>query len=278
MVEITGRTRIVAHLGVPTEGFKAPMIYNPFFEARGVDAVVTPMGCEAADYAAFLPLLFRLRNIAGALVTMPHKIATVGLLDAASARVEIAGSCNAVRLRDGQLEGDMFDGEGFVRGVRRKGVRLEGSGALVVGAGGVGSAIAASLAGAGVARLGLHDIRPEAVAALADRLRAHHPALELELGANDPAGWDMVVNATPLGMTPGDPPPVDVARIAPGTFVGEVVMAEGETALLAAARARGCRTQAGTDMLFEMIPAYLEYFGFPTAEPEELRRLARIRG
>jgi shikimate dehydrogenase len=96
-------------------------------------------------------------------------------------------------------------------------------------------------------------------------------------GSNDPAGYDVLVNATPLGMNAGDPLPMDVARIAPSAFVGEVVMKQEMTAFLAAAQARGCRVQVGTDMLFEQIPAYLEFFGFPTTTPEVLRSLARIR-
>lgn len=275
---ISGRTRLIAHLGVPTESFKAPMIYNPWFEHAGVDAVVVPMGCEAADYPDFLRLVFRLRNIAGALITMPHKVTTVSLLDEASPIVEVAGACNAVRPGpDGTLIGDMFDGEGFVRGAERKGAKLSGATALVVGSGGVGSAIAASLARAGVRRLALYDSRSDAMEALATRLRRHYPALEVTVGSNDPTGFDIVVNATPLGMEPGDPMPLDTARLASETFVGEVVMKQEQTPFLAAAAARGCRTQVGTDMLFEQIPAYLDFFGLPSTTPEELRRLARLR-
>jgi shikimate dehydrogenase len=96
-------------------------------------------------------------------------------------------------------------------------------------------------------------------------------------GSRDPEGFDLVVNATPLGMTPDDPLPVDVDRLAPGTFVGEVVMTAEMTAFLQAARARGCRVQVGTDMLFEMIPPYLEFFGFPSTTPEHLRAVARLK-
>ena len=98
----------------------------------------------------------------------------------------------------------------------------------------------------------------------------------MRTGSNDPAGCDIVVNATPMGMNDGDPLPLDVARIAPDAFVGEVVMKREMTAFLKAAQARGCRFQVGTDMLFEQIPAYLEFFGFETTTPETLRRLARL--
>tara|TARA_R110002020_G_scaffold37828_2_gene113972 strand:+ start:2659 stop:3489 length:831 start_codon:yes stop_codon:yes gene_type:complete len=274
---ISGTTELIAHLGVPTEAFRAPLIYNPWFEAKGIDARVVPMGCEAADYAAFLPLLFRLRNIRGALVTMPHKIATVALLNETSPRVRISGACNAVRRDDGgRLVGDMFDGEGFLRGMRRKGRDPQGARALIIGCGGVGSAIAASLAGAGVAELGLVDSRESAAAQLGERLRRHCPDLLVSTGSNDPAGWDIVINATPLGMAAGDPMPVDVSRLDAASFVGEVVMKQDETPFLAAARRRGCQTQIGSDMLYEQIPAYLEFFGFPAATADELRSLSKL--
>ncbi len=160
--------------------------------------------------------------------------------------------------------------------LRRSDCANAGSSALVSGSGGVGSAIAASLAAAGVARLGLFDLNAASCEALAARLRAHYPQLEVALGSNDPAGFDLVVNATPLGMRDDDPLPFDVSRIAPATFVGEVVMKSTWTPLLQAARAKGCPVQVGTDMLFEMIPAYLEFFGFGTATPEELRAVALL--
>jgi shikimate dehydrogenase len=276
-MHITGKTSFIAHIGWPTHSFKAPMIYNPYFSKAGIDTVVVPMGCKPEHFAGFLPAVFSLENITGALITMPHKVSVVELLDEVSPAVKIAGSCNAVR-RDavGRLVGDMFDGEGFARGLTRKGVKLAGAKVLVVGAGGVGSAIAASLAVAGIGTIGLYDARPESAEALAGRLRAQLPALVVQTGSNDPAGWDVVVNATPLGMNPGDPLPVDVTRLAPSTFVGEVVMRQETTAFLAAAQARGCRVQVGTDMLFEQIPAYLEFFGLPSTTADELRAVATI--
>jgi shikimate dehydrogenase len=274
---ISGKTTLIAHLGYPTESFKAPLIYNPYFDSIGIDAVVVPMGVKAEDYVEFLPNLFRLSNIRGALVTMPHKVTTVSLVDEVSTAAKIAGACNAIlRKPDGTLVGDMFDGEGFVRGVKRNGRDVAGKKALIVGSGGVGSAIAASLAAAGVARLALFDVSKPAAEALGDRLRAHYPKLELELGSKDPRGFDIVINATPMGMKDGDPLPLDVERITPASFVGEVVMKQEMTPFLKAARAKGCAIQVGTDMLFEQIPAYLEFFGYPTTTPQELRRVARI--
>ena len=275
---INGHTEVIAHIGFPTHAFKAPMIYNPYFEQQGINALVMPMGCKAEDYPVFLRAIFKLINVRGALITMPHKVSTLALLDEVLPAAAIAGACNAVRLGpQGQLQGDMFDGEGFVRGVLRKGVKLQGASVLVAGAGGVGSAIAASLAAAGVAAISLFDVNAAAAEALAGRLREHYPVLQVHTGSNDPAGHALVVNATPMGMNEGDPLPMDVSRIAPGTFVGEVVMRTEMTAFLNAARARGCPVQVGSDMLFEQIPAYLEYFNLPTTTPDVLRAVARLQ-
>jgi len=274
---IRGTTSLIAHIGYPTHTFKSPMIYNPYFEQSGIDAVVVPMGCQAPHYAPLLRSLFQLTNICGALITMPHKISTLELVDEASPTARIAGACNAVRLgEDGRLLGDMFDGEGFVRGVRGKGLDLHDKRALVVGCGGVGSAIAASLAAAGVRAISLFDAQPSSAEALAGRLRQHYPQVTLSTGSNDPAGYDLVVNASPLGMHDGDPLPLDVTRLDSKTFVGEVVMKNEMTPFLQAALERGCTVQVGSDMLFEQIPAYLEFFGLPTTTPDNLRAVARL--
>jgi len=274
---IDGKTKLIAHIGYPTETFKSPMIYNPFFEKRKINAVVVPMGCKSEDYADFLKLVFKLSNVSGALITMPHKVTTLDLVDEATVSAKIAGACNAVKLDErGLMIGDMFDGEGFVRGLLKKGRKVTGSSVFVTGCGGVGSAIAASIAKAGVAKLGLYDAFENSMNGLAGRLRAHYPKLAVTTGSTDPAGYDTVINATPLGMKKDDPLPMNVDRISPSTFVGEVVMKEEITPFLAAVRAKGCDYQVGTDMLFEQIPAYLEFFGFGTTTSDELREVAQI--
>jgi shikimate 5-dehydrogenase len=274
---ISGKTKLIAHIGYPTESFKAPLIYNPWFDSKGIDAVVVPMGVKGDDYAAALASIRKFTNFHGALITMPHKVTTVALLDEASTAVMIAGSCNALLKKpDSSLLGDMFDGAGFVRGAKRKGLRIAGASILVVGIGGVGSAIAASLAAEAPAAMALCDVHAPSAEGLASRLRAHYPKIDVKVASNDPAGYDVVVNATPLGMKEGDALPFDVARLARETFVGEVVMKAEMTPLLRAAHAKGCPFVVGTDMLFEMIPAYLEFFGFGTSTPDELRTVARI--
>jgi len=123
----------------------------------------------------------------------------------------------------------------------------------------------------------LHDNFDSASQSLAARLREHYPKLVVKTGSSDPAGYDLIVNATPLGMKESDPLPFDMSRVSPSTFVGEVVMKQEMTPLLLAAKAKGCAYQLGTDMLYEMIPAYLEFFGFGSATADELREVSQVR-
>jgi len=274
---INGNTELIAHIGFPTHSFKSPMIYNPYFEKAGINAVVVAMGCQADNFETFLKSVFQLTNVRGALITMPHKVTSVALLHELTATVRVAGACNAVKKdANGRLVGDMFDGAGFVRGVKRKGVSLKGKRVLVVGSGGVGSAIAASLAAEHIAGIAVFDSNTTASRGLAMRLRENYPQLDVCSDSNDPKGYDLVVNATPMGMNEGDPLPMDVSRIDPSTFVGEVVMRTEMTAFLQAAQSRGCQVQVGSDMLFEQIPAYLEFFGFPSTTAEDHRSVAQL--
>ena len=274
---ISGKTTLIAHLGYPTFAFKAPLIYNPWFDKHDIDAVVVPMGVKPEEYREFFPLLFKMTNIRGALVTMPHKVTTCALVDELTPIAKVAGASNAVLLReDGSLLGDQFDGAGFARGVARKGFDVTGKRALVVGNGGVGSPIAASLVADGLAEIGLFDPNIASSEALAGRLAEHYPDTKVAVGSKDPDGYDLVVNATPLGMNDGDPLPVDIDRIAPGTFVADVVMKQTITPFLQAALDKGCPIQVGSDMLYEQIPAYLEFFGFGTTTADELREVSLI--
>ncbi len=266
---IRGTTLLYPVVGFPVAQVKAPMLYNALFAECGIAAAVVPLEVAPDAYDAVMRALFRARNVAGAFVTIPHKAATVALLDDCSDAVRIAGACNAVvRRPDGSLYGDLFDGIGFVRAAERTGFVVTGARCLVLGAGGAGAAIAAALAAAGAATVRLCDIRAEHAAALASRLQKHFLASRIESGPNALAGFDLVVNATPLGMEIGDPLPIDAAQITPAMTIGEIVMKHDATPLVVAARAKGCRTVLGREMLKEQMPLYLDFLGLPPLSAE----------
>ena len=276
---LSGKTTLIAHIGFPTTAFKAPLIYNPWFDSKGIDAMVVPMSVKAEDYPVSLREIFKMDNVHGALVTMPHKVTTASLVDEVSTTAKIAGACNAILKRpDGSLLGDMFDGSGFVRGIQRNGFKCEGAKVLLVGAGGVGSAIAASLAAAGIGAISVYKTKSDTAVNLVARLQQYYPQIDTRLVyTTDVTGFDLIVNGSPLGMKDDDPLPFDLTNLSPSTFVGEVVMKKEMTPLLEIAKAKGCPYVIGTAMLFEMIPAYLEFFGFGTATPDELRAVAKIQ-
>jgi shikimate dehydrogenase len=264
---IRGTTQLYPVVGFPVSQVQAPMLYNALFSRTGQDSIVVPVEIAPKDYGTVLPALLRAVNIPGVMVTIPHKVATVALLDDCSLAVKVSGSCNAVKRRpDGGLYGDMFDGVGFVRAAEGAGFVVKGSSCLVIGAGGAGAAIAAALADAAAAAIRLFDTRSEHAFQLAIMLQSHFPNCRIEAGPNRLAGFGLVVNATPLGMNPDDPLPVPFDEITPEMTIGEIVMKRDITPLVAAARAVGCRTVLGREMLKEQMPLYLEFLGLPPAD------------
>jgi shikimate dehydrogenase len=272
---IRGTTLLYPVLGSPVAQVKAPMLYNALFSDTGLDMAVVPIEIAPTDYATVFKALFRAKNVPGAMITIPHKTTTVGLLDDCSDAVRVAGACNAVvRREDGTLYGDLFDGKGFVRAVEKHDFAVAGARCLVVGAGGAGAAIAAALAAAGARAVRLYDTRRAHADSLAAQLRSHFPRVDLHAGPAALAGFELVVNATPLGMEPSDPPPIDLEQILPHMVIAEIVMKREITPMLEAARAKGCRTVLGREMLQEQMPLYLDFFGLPASAAAQLNSVA----
>jgi shikimate dehydrogenase len=241
---LSGATRIHLIVGDPVAQTKSPAGLTREFAARGVDAVCIPMQVAPADIDAFMAAAKRVSNIDGIVVTVPHKLAATRHCDVLSERSQALAAVNAMRRdADGRWSGDMTDGIALVAALRAAGFAPKGRGALVVGAGGAGSAVVLALAEAG-ARVATHDIDADRREDLVRRLAAW----KIAAGSANPAGYDLVVNATPLGMAPGDPLPAEPARLAPGAVVADLVTKPAITPLLAAARERGAKIVTGEDM------------------------------
>lgn len=258
---LTGESRLYAIVGDPIAQVGSPGLFNPAFRRRGATAVLTPMHVAPQDLPLIVAAMRATRNFDGLVITVPHKIAVMGLVDEVREGGRRVGAVNAVRkTADGRLVADNFDGEGCVRGVKGAGKTLAGKSALIVGAGGAGRAVAHAVADEGPSRLRLFDVDAARSGELLASLGAAHPALSIDAGAADPTGFDVVVNCTPLGMSGGDPFPVDPARLAPDAMVIDVILKPAVSPLLAAARARGCWTQTGLRMLEGQVDAVCDFF------------------
>lgn len=248
----SGATRVIFIVGDPIAQVKAPAFATRTLRARGADAVVVPAHVRPADLAAFMDVAACMPNVDGVIATVPHKFAIVPLCHAVSARAASIGAVNIVR-RDaqGRWFGDMCDGEGYVTALRKAGCEPAGRRALLVGAGGAGSAIAHALVDAGVHALSVHDTDAARRNTLLGKL-SRYSAMQPQAGTGNPRGFDLVINATPMGMSPSDVLPVDTSLLDPSAFVGDVVTVPEVTPLIAIARERGCPTMTGMGM-FEAV-------------------------
>jgi shikimate dehydrogenase len=243
-----GETRVHLILGDPVGQTKSPAGLTAEFAARGANAICIPMHVTPAHFDAFVVAAQRAQNIDGLVITIPHKFAALRHCSEASGRAKFLGAANVLwRVAADRWRGDMTDGAAMVAALQRAGCDPAGRRALVVGAGGAGSAVALALVEAGVAALTVTDVDLKRCGSLVERLALRAPAV-VQAGSADPAGCDVVVNATPAGMQPGDPLPFDPGRLAPSAVVGDLITRPAMTPLLEAAHARGCTVVTGEDM------------------------------
>jgi shikimate dehydrogenase len=282
MPQVSGSTDVYLILGDPVEQVLAPETFNPLFASMGIDAVLVPAWVAPENLTAFVKNAFLAKNIKGIWLTIPHKTPMMAVLDHCSALGQMAGAVNAIRRNaDGSLEGGLFDGEGLVASLDYFNISFADKRVLIVGAGGAAAAIGASLAMArrtGCAReLAFFDPTPGRAPALAERLSKATGTSVNAATSNDPAGFDVVINASPLGLQPTDPLPCDVSRLAPHAALMDIVMKNQPTPVVQAARARGLNAQPGFEMLIQQTHLYLDFFGFTEAAHAVRRDATALR-
>lgn len=253
MIEtLNGASRLYFIVGDPIAQVKSPTGVTQAFHARGHNALCVPAHVAPVDLAAWLAGVSLTKNVDGIIVTVPHKFACAALCNTRSERANFLGGVNTLRRNhDGRWHGDMFDGLGYVEAMRRKGCSPAGKRALLVGAGGAGSAIAHALVMAGVTELAVHDPDVARRDSLVQRLAGLGRA-RVCAGNPDPTGVDIAINASPVGMQASDPLPIDASRLTPAQFVGCVITAPSVPPLIKAARALGCNTMTGADMFIQV--------------------------
>lgn len=264
MPEISGSTQLLPIIGRPIIQVKAPEAFNTFFARENIDAVCAPLGLDDAGADAFIRAIRGAMNAPGFIATIPFKQRSAAACDELSDRAAFLGATNLIRRNpDGRLIGDMTDGIGCVTAMRRHGVEPTGKSAVVIGAGGAGSAIAHALAEAGVVSLGLSDLDSSRADRLAGRLQAAFPAVAISSGRRgDLAGVNIAVNASPVGMNDDPNLPMAVDGLSAGALVADVVTNPTETPWLRAAKAAACVTQTGREMVEGQFELMAKHFGF----------------
>lgn len=247
--QLNGETRLFPIIGDPVRYVQSPVWLTRTFAERGHNGICIPLEVPAGELDTVMAGLTASLNVDGILVTMPHKAAAFGHCTTSTERARALGVVSVIRRNtDGTWHGDMLDGLAFVKAQQDHGAQISGGRALVLGAGGAGSAIALAILEAQVGELVIHDADQAKANALLELLGARGKA-RISVGPADPTGFDLVFNATPMGMAVGDPAPVDAELFAPGMFVGDVIAGHGTTSFLAAAQAAGCRTASGDNMV-----------------------------
>jgi shikimate dehydrogenase len=247
---IDGSTRLVAIIGDPIAQVKSPQVFNPRLKARGLNMVLVPLHVRPDDFDVTVRGLKGLANLDGLIITVPYKVRAMGLVDRVEPVGAKTGAINAMRREaDGSWSGDMFDGTGLLRGLADLGLGVKGRSVTLIGAGGAGSAVAIAFAQAGATPIAIHDVDGEKAHALAARVAQAYPAAKPSVAPPRAEGFDVIVNATPVGMAKGDGLPAEIGALAASQLVIDVIATPEVTPLIAAGGAAGCRTVGGKTML-----------------------------
>jgi shikimate dehydrogenase len=239
-VQIDATTALYCVIGHPVSHSLGPVMHNRAFAALGINAAYVAF--DVQDIAAALTGL-RALGIRGASVTIPHKVSVMAGLDAVDETARAIGAVNTIVERDGRLLGFNSDCAGAVAALLEK-TAVAGKRVALLGAGGAARAVGFGLVRAG-AQVTIFNRTRAGAEKLAGELNAGLMPLEAFCGD----GFDILVNATPVGMHPHrQVAPVAEERLRPHLLVMDIVYNPLETRLLKAARQRGCQIQDGVAM------------------------------
>ena len=251
---IDGTTRLIGIVGDPTAHIKGFAQYAEAIGARQANAVYLAMHVVPGGLRPFLDGMRHLRNLAGLVLTIPHKIAGLAVAEPDDA-ARLAGSANMLRPGASGWEASNCDGAGFLIAARAAGVTLTGRRVQILGAGGAGRAVAMAVAAQGPTALAVHDTDAGRSAALVRAIREAFPALDVA-AALGPS--ETLINCTPIGMDHDTRLPCDAALIPSGGAVYDIVN-RLDTPLVLAARARGSVAEHGWSMMAAEIPLILDW-------------------
>jgi shikimate dehydrogenase len=265
-VLVTGETRFIGLVGDPVSHIRSPEFYNPRLVRVGANVLLIPLHVPASLFETAMPGLLQTANVAGLIFTAPFKERAASFADEILPSALQVGAINAMRReQDGRWAADIFDGIGLVRALEAMDAAPAGKRVLLLGTGGAGRAIALSLARAGAGALTLCDHNPGKISRLAADIARFYPACTVATPQTVAArGHDIIVNATPVGMAPGDSLPTPLGPLDPACVVFDIVPKPDVTPLMAYAREAGCQVGGGRLMIDGQADAVLDFLGFGT--------------
>lgn len=260
----SGKTHLYAILAHPVGHVRASEFFGAIIQAEKRDAFLVPLHVLPKDLPEMVPMLQRIGNLKGLVITIPHKEAMARLCDEMGPNGQLANAVNTVRFApDGRLIGDMFDGVGFVNAARANGIEPKGARVLMLGAGGAARAIAIALADEGAQAITIANRTESRAKELAAIVQTVFEEVEVRVGPADAAGHDLIVNCTSLGLEPGDPMPMDPATLRPEMRLFDII-APRDTELMEAARAANLAiVVGGRPMVEHQVVAQLDFLGAP---------------
>lgn len=244
-MDVTGKTKVLGIFGFPVEHTLSPAMHNSAFKALGLDMCYLPFKVSPENLPHAVNAIKAL-NILGVNTTIPHKERVIPLLDEIDSEASFIGAVNTIVNSNGRLKGYNTDGRGFIHSLMEEGVSINNKEIFIIGAGGASRAIGYYLSEK-AKRVSIYDIDQGKLESLVSDLNTIRKNVFISNDTKEIKGFDIVINATPLGLKPEDPLPVDADIITSGMTICDLIYKKTE--LLKIANAKGAKTIDGSGML-----------------------------
>ncbi|MHA3093029.1 shikimate dehydrogenase family protein [Acinetobacter brisouii] len=257
-IQLNGSTRLYFVVGHPIKQVKSPEGVTHELINKGLNAIVSPADVHPDHFPAFVESTKNMLNTDGLIVTVPHKITALQCCDQVTDRAKFIGAVNTMRRTAAGWEGDMLDGTGMIQAIKAKHIQLKDKRAILAGAGGAGKAIAYELLMAGVTELAIFDVDTTRQQQLVEHLNALGQGKVIAHN-NDPSGFDIVVNATPMGMNGDQSAAYLLDQLTAEMSVADVVTSPEKTPFISKALELGCTVVMGTEMFIQVRDLMVNY-------------------
>lgn len=259
---INGKTRLFGIVADPIEQVQTPQAFNDFFVKNSINAVLVPINISANSLKTAFMAFREFKNLDGLVITVPHKTTVTNLCDNLTPEAKSIGAVNAIRRdNNGKFTGAIFDGLGFIQGLASQGITIKDKSVLMVGSGGAAVSIAHALIQSGVSQLAITNRTQSKAELIVSELVSIYNTNNVSVAQPDPTGFDIIINATSLGMRQNDPLPIDASLLSSSQLVAEIVMLPEMTPLLQQAQQKGANIHFGHHMLKGQMQLMTDFFG-----------------
>lgn len=264
--KIAGKTKVFGVVADPITHVRAPEVFNKIFKQNKIDAVCVPFHICNEDILSFISICKKWKNLSGIFVTIPHKEIIATACDTLNKEAELIGAVNVIRPeKNGGWRGAMYDGSGFVNAMKQHSFNFNNKNVAIFGAGGAATAIVSALIKENIENITIVNRNIDRAVNVKTKMVKSQGSkvankIHVVKASEIHYDYDLIINATPLGLDANDALPIPTEIINNKVFVAEIIMKPHNTKLISYAEKVGCKVFRGAAMFDSQVELIRKFF------------------